>query len=226
VLDGLREIPCPAPLRAAIHSRATHLPHPPAISPAATAVLDDLCTEVDAGDLLRMRHLRTSPVTIGVLALMAVGFVLQMITTTGPEAQVAFDLGALYAEGRLPDDPWRLLAYGFLHSGVAHLSANALAILVLGPMLHHTLGGWRALIVFMGGVLIGGVGIGRGRPDGARIHGFDFAGRLVSVLMCPQREGVLIVAAGLGDPAFEDRAVVAWLFIAIEKGDEIAARLV
>lgn len=156
VLDDPRH---PAAVRLAAEARRAALPAPRAIAPAADAVLTDLTREVEAGDLLRTRPLRSAPVALFVLALIAIGFGLQLHAGSATEGHIALELGALYAEGRLPDEPWRLLAYGFLHAGPLHLAANAVAVAVLGPMCHHALGGAWTLALFAGGVLIGGLGI-------------------------------------------------------------------
>lgn len=149
----------PAAVRVAAEARRAELPQPVAIGDAARAVLDDLAGEIAAGDFLRTRPVRTSPVSLAILTLMAIGYGLQLAAGSATEGRVALELGALYAEGRFPDEPWRLLAYAGLHAGPLHLAANALAVVVLGPMVERTLGPLWACIVFAGGVLIGGLGI-------------------------------------------------------------------
>lgn len=203
VLAEARPVPA---IRAAAEARLAALPTPRDPGPSAVAVLDDLQAEIDAGDLLRPRGLRTSPVTVGILSLMAVGFGLQLAAGSGTEARVALELGALYAEGRLPDDPWRLLAYGFLHSGPAHLAANALAVGLLGPLVSRALGGLTALLLFVGGVLVGGLGISyfgaEGITVGASAGAMALLGGLLTITalhptVAPTRTGRAALRLGL-----------------------------
>lgn len=150
-------------LRHAAEARLEALPAPPAIGPSAQQIIDQTRAEITAGALLRWRSAWRSPVTVFLLAAIAVGFALQLVRGDGDPEAVALSLGALmgqgYPLGHLPADRWRLLAYGFLHAGFLHLAANAIAIAALGPIVARALGGGATLVIFLGGVIIGGVGI-------------------------------------------------------------------
>lgn len=149
----------PPAVRHAARARRAALPEPRPIGAAAQQVLDDLSAEVRAGDVLRTRSVLGSPLSVFILLLMALGYALQLKAGDVFDGRIAYDLGALYAEGRWPEDRWRLLTYGFLHAGPLHLAANALALVILGPMVDRALGVAWTLIVFVGGVLLGGIGI-------------------------------------------------------------------
>ena len=156
VADDVR---VPPAVRLAAQARLDHLPHPRPVGAAARAVLDDLTAEIDAGELVRTRPVRSSPISLGLLLLIAVGYLLQLRAGSAFDGRVAYDLGALYAEGRWPDEPWRLLTYGVLHAGPLHLGANALALAIFGPMVDRAFGPLWTGVTFVGGVLLGGIGI-------------------------------------------------------------------
>lgn len=52
------------------------------------------------------------------------------------------------------------LSYGFLHSGIGHLSGNMLSLFLLGRRLIERLGAWRFLGLYFASGLGGGVGFG------------------------------------------------------------------
>jgi membrane associated rhomboid family serine protease len=173
-LGDLLTRPLAPALRHAAEARLEALPAPPAIGPSAQRVIDETRAEIAAGALLRWRSGWRSPVTVFLLAAIAVGFALQLVRGDGDAGLVALNLGALMGQphpfaypqdlpglplGHLPADYWRLLAYGFLHAGFLHLAANAIAIAALTPIVARALGGAAALVIFIGGVIIGGIGI-------------------------------------------------------------------
>lgn len=159
-LDAVQRTPDLAPAIAhAAAARRAALPSPPVLGSSARAVLADAAREVTASALIRTRRFWQVPSVTAIVSLIVVGYVLQLMRGGTLDGWVALELGALYGEGRLPDEPWRLLAYGFLHFGWLHLGANLLAVIVLGPMVHRAVGGVGTLALFFGGVLIGGLGI-------------------------------------------------------------------
>ncbi|MEZ4436468.1 MAG: rhomboid family intramembrane serine protease [bacterium] len=169
LLQALLTRPLAPALRHAAEARLEALPAPPRLGESARAVIADTRAELAAGAFLRPGGWRASPVTVLLLALIAVGFALQLARGGGDPEGVALELGALYATGRMPADHWRLLAYGFLHAGVIHLAANAVAIALLGPLVDRALGGLATLAVFLGGVVIGGVGISHFGGEGTTV---------------------------------------------------------
>ncbi len=177
----------PPAVRHAAQARRAALPPPQTVGAAARQVLDDFTAEVDAGELMRTRPLRSSPLTVALLVLVAIGYLLQLRAGSVFDGRVAYDLGALYAEGRWPDEGWRLLTYGFLHAGPLHLGANTLALMILGPMVDRAFGPWSTGVIFVGGVLLGGVGISlfgaEGVTVGASAGAMALLGAVVVVTM-------------------------------------------
>ncbi|XP_047528176.1 protein rhomboid-like [Vanessa atalanta] len=72
-----------------------------------------------------------------------------------------------WAPGAWWHQPWRLLTYGFLHAGAAHLALNALVALAVGWRLEHEQGWSRVGIIWVGGVAAGALGAGSLQP---RVH--------------------------------------------------------
>lgn len=201
-LDALLAGELTPALRHAADARRAALPAPPVLGDAARAVVADVRREVAAGALLRVGKFWRSPLAVLLLALIGVGFALQIVRGGGDPEGIALELGALYANGRLPEDGWRLLAYGFLHGGVLHLAANALAIVVLAPMTARAMGELRALGVFVGGVLIGGLGIsffgGHGTTVGASGGAMALlGGALAAMVLHPMMRGTRTGRAAL-----------------------------
>lgn len=169
LLEELLTRPLAPALRHAAEARLDALPAPPELGEAARAVIADTRAELAAGALLRPGGWRASPVTVLLLALIAVGFALQLVRGGGDPEGIALELGAIYATGRLPADHWRLLAYGFLHAGLLHLAANAIAIALLAPLVERALGRLATLAVFFVGVVVGGVGISHFGGEGTTV---------------------------------------------------------
>ncbi len=82
-----------------------------------------------------------TPVTFALLALCAIGFVLQ----NGAGGEVLFVHFALWPTGAQPGmppfEPWQLLTYGFLHGDTAHIVFNCLALWMFGSELERF---WRS----------------------------------------------------------------------------------
>lgn len=65
--------------------------------------------------------------------------------------------GALYRPLVRAGDWWRLLTYGFLHGGLAHIISNGYALHAMGPGLERLYGRARLLCLFLLAVAAGGV---------------------------------------------------------------------
>lgn len=74
-----------------------------------------------------------------------------------PEAQRLHELGALRGLDVAGGEPWRLLTYSVLHSGLVHLLFNTMMLVWLGPMLERAYGWWRFLAIYAAGALGGSV---------------------------------------------------------------------
>ncbi|MEO0812674.1 MAG: rhomboid family intramembrane serine protease, partial [Myxococcota bacterium] len=89
-------------------------------------------------------------VTHGLIALIAVVFMLQMyLGSGGYDPVVATVLGANLSSRTLSGEWYRLITANFLHGGMLHIYLNCLALLSLGGALERLLGRWTYLTVFM-----------------------------------------------------------------------------
>jgi membrane associated rhomboid family serine protease len=68
-------------------------------------------------------------------------------------------LGALPDGGGLHGQYWRLLTFGFLHSGTGHLLLNALLLLIAGPAVERRAGPLRFAFIFLGASIASGAAI-------------------------------------------------------------------
>jgi membrane associated rhomboid family serine protease len=159
-LDALLARPTlPPGLRTAALDRRMRMPGSARLGPAALDALGTARREVFAGDVLRARPPWTVPVLWVVGGGLLGMFALQASAGGVTEQSVAWRLGALQASGALPEETWRLFAYGALHHGWPHLLANLIAIGILGPMVVAGVGSAGFLMVFVSSVVLAGVGI-------------------------------------------------------------------
>ncbi len=156
LLDGMETTP--SVRERAAHRRA-HLPVPVELSSSARAVLDSAALEIRAGFLIRAEAFWRRPAVTVIMGLLMGGFILQIVRGGTEDPFVALSLGAILADGQLPQEPWRVLAYGLLHYGWLHLITNALGLAVLGPLVARLYGGLGFALVFTLGVGLGGLGI-------------------------------------------------------------------
>jgi membrane associated rhomboid family serine protease len=68
-------------------------------------------------------------------------------------------LGALPDGGGLHGQYWRLLTFGFLHSGTLHFLLNSLLLLLAGPAVERRAGPLRFALVFLGASIASGAAI-------------------------------------------------------------------
>lgn len=88
---------------------------------------------------------RITPVVGRLLALNAVVLLLQQTLVTSPAvtAWLRFDPALAFTR------PWTFLTYLFLHGGLFHLLANALALVVFGPAVERRMGGTTFLLFYL-----------------------------------------------------------------------------
>jgi len=158
-LDRLDNMETPPSVRERTAHRRAHLPVPVELSPSARAVLDSAALEIEAGFLIRAEAFWRRPAVTVIMGLLIGGFILQIVRGGTQDPFVALSLGAILADGQLPQEPWRVLAYGLLHYGWLHLVTNALGLAVLGPLVARLYGGVGFALVFTLGVGLGGLGI-------------------------------------------------------------------
>jgi membrane associated rhomboid family serine protease len=68
-------------------------------------------------------------------------------------------LGALPDDGAIRGEYWRLLTFGFLHSGADHLLLNGLLLLLAGPVVERLAGRLWLALLFLNASLASGAGI-------------------------------------------------------------------
>lgn len=100
------------------------------------------------------------PVTIVV----AIAYVTLAVVTgmLGPPEEFADKLttyGTLWPHAVTAGEPWRLLAYAFLHGNVVHLLMNFASLWSLGPSLERSLGSVRFAVLYVVASLGGGLAV-------------------------------------------------------------------
>jgi membrane associated rhomboid family serine protease len=189
-------------VRQMIRARLDNLPGPPILGLSAQDAIERFTIEIRSANLLRPgRPLRfMSVVTASVLLVSAFGY--QAWSGGVSDMEVVWKLGALYPQGRLPEELWRLLAYGFLHGGLTHLFTNIISLLLLGPFVVRGLGIVGFYWVFFGGMILAGLGISFfGHPGltvGASGGVIALMGSLIPVcLWHPVTRGTMVAKAFL-----------------------------
>ncbi len=122
-------------------------------------VLDRVEAEIDCAFTLRLEWFWRHPMVMAMCVLIACGFGIQSLRGGVDDPGVALAMGALLAEGQLPAEPWRLIAYGFIHFGWVHLLTNVLVLALVGPIVSRTHGAIFFITCLLGGVLCAGVSI-------------------------------------------------------------------
>jgi membrane associated rhomboid family serine protease len=97
-----------------------------------------------------------SAVLFGLLA--AVWLVEQAKGAIGSDAGL-LALGALPDGGQIVGEYWRLLTFGFLHSGAGHLLLNGLLLLLAGPVVERRAGRLWFALLFLSASAASGAGI-------------------------------------------------------------------
>jgi membrane associated rhomboid family serine protease len=103
-----------------------------------------------------MERLRQSPVTTSLFGINLAFFLIEEILRLFFDSSL-FPFMALSREGLADGGWWQLLTHAFLHGNLFHLMVNMVALWFTGPILEKLLGGWRYLLLYFGGVLVGGL---------------------------------------------------------------------
>jgi membrane associated rhomboid family serine protease len=93
------------------------------------------------------------------LGALAAGFALELWCAAPGNARALYALGALPDDASLQRQWWRLLSYGFLHWGWAHLLANAALLAWVAPVLERRVGAGRLLALFVMAAWVSGLSI-------------------------------------------------------------------
>mgnify|MGYP003733765615 CR=1 FL=1 len=103
---------------------------------------------------------RMPPATGFFLGTNIVVFLALMLREGGTEisAETIADLGGLMPLQWLGDQYWRYLSYGFLHFSLMHITVNSICLLAWGVPLERWFGPLRMVILYIGSILIAGMG--------------------------------------------------------------------
>ncbi|CAH0718671.1 unnamed protein product, partial [Brenthis ino] len=88
-------------------------------------------------------------------------FIIVMFHLLGPES---WRLKLEWSPGPWWKQPWRMLTYGLVHAGPAHLALNALVALAVGWCLEREQSWSRVALIWVGGVAAGALGAGAFQP--------------------------------------------------------------
>jgi rhomboid protease GluP len=127
---------------------------------------------------------RRTPVTTLLLAAIAVGYVLEILTggTDGTLVQI----GANYGPAVLHGQWWRLVTSMFLHGGIVHLLLNGWALFQLAALFELWLGSVRLLLVYFVSGIAGSLASAlfmQGPSVGASGAIFGLLGALIAFLL-------------------------------------------
>jgi membrane associated rhomboid family serine protease len=106
------------------------------------------------------------------------------------------DYGMLRGLDCAAGEPWRLIAYAFLHGNIVHLLFNLAMLLSVGPALERTLGSMRLLLLYVVGAIGGGLLVCLVNEPGQAVVGGSGAlfGMLGTALAINMRSGRHLLA--------------------------------
>jgi rhomboid protease GluP len=136
------------------------------------------------------------------LAASLVVFALQLVTAplSGALDGSLVEHGGLSGPAVDDGDWWRIVTSGFLHSGVAHLMGNLVALVVLGGVLTLAIGPLRMVLVYLVGLLGSSLSVLAFAPDALTVGAsgaiFGLAGGALVVGWRRRRMLLLVFAGG------------------------------
>lgn len=160
--------------------------NPPAtarLERSTEAILDEVIAEIECAVQLRPSPFWTYPVVTTMLGVCVCGFVLQLLRGGVHDTMTALSLGALLAEGQFPAEPWRLVAYAFIHFGPLHLGTNMGVLAMVGPVVARHYGQIGFLIITLMGIVIAGLSISFLGEPGVTVGASGGTMALVGALM-------------------------------------------
>ena len=103
----------------------------------------------------RMR--RFPPMTVALIALLAVVFVVEAASHALESAPAIIAMGALTRAQVAAGEYWRLLSATLLHGSLEHLIGNAIALFILGMICEHAFGRGQFVVLYVLSGLAGSV---------------------------------------------------------------------
>ncbi|HYI61299.1 MAG TPA: rhomboid family intramembrane serine protease [Acidimicrobiales bacterium] len=155
--------------------------------------------------------LRTRPlVTQALIGVNLAVFLLDLVTrgmapwTTGGQLLAVRGWGGgIQADGLLlgsfvPEEPWRLVAGGFLHGGLLHVGLNMWSLFVVGSVLEPALGRLRFSALYGASLLAGSLGVVLASPTSPTVGASGAIFGLMGALLLVARErNIDLVRSGL-----------------------------
>ena len=161
--------------------------------PIQTEIVDRISREIGAMFNLRLAPPWSSWSVVLIGTILLLGFLYQSWHGATDDARIAYQLGALLPDGTLPSDLRRLLSYGYLHAGWAHLASNLVLLAIFGPIVARELTNVGLLVLWFSGAMIAGMGIswlgGRGVTIGASGAAMTLYGYLTVAIVTNHRLG-------------------------------------
>jgi membrane associated rhomboid family serine protease len=104
--------------------------------------------------------------------------------------------GPLVSDG---GEPWRLVTYGFLHSGIFHIGFNMYLLYILGSQLEHEIGSVRFGLLYLAGLLGGAAGAMLAQPHAPTVGASGAVFALMGFVFVTMRaRGFNPMASGIG----------------------------
>ncbi len=139
--------------------RLNNLPSPPDLNQSALDALDVFRREAVSASILSPGRPREFPSLLLALVGLSLFYGYQAAMGGLQDSEVIWRMGALVPNGSWPAEPWRLINYGLLHGGLIHLLTNLFSLAVVGPFILRALGAAGFWFVFVGGIILAGIGI-------------------------------------------------------------------
>jgi membrane associated rhomboid family serine protease len=121
------------------------------------AHLQAIASELGPGGRARARLLRTTPLTIALMLLLAAVHLALTIQGASDDGFTLMRFGANLRAATLHGEPWRLLGAIFLHGGLLHLASNLYGLYALGRLVEQLFGSLRMLVIFVAAGAAGSV---------------------------------------------------------------------
>ena len=144
---------------------------------------------------------RDAPAAYALIAICVAAFLAQL----GTGGSIARGGGELVADGGFATplidhgEIYRVLTYGFLHSGIFHLGLNMLALYFLGTLLEPAIGTGRFLGIYVLSILGGALGVALIEPEAGAVgaSGGVF-GLMAAAFLIARQRGLDALAAQIG----------------------------